>query len=236
MPLKPTFDYAAIPAEVVSKLNEFAGFTYSTLQGLQHTYLITEHVVQQGIAGDIVECGVAEGGMICVMAEALRRNNDEGRNIHLFDSFCGIPMAGVNDQDQPGIPGGVFLMDQKLPIEERLVSSGISSCSMDRVVERLRFYDFANRFSFHPGWFQRSLPGTKIGDIALLRLDGDLYESTQVCLKYLWGNVVKGGIILIDDYPLKGSRKALEEFYADRKIPLHVEVTCDTGAGFIVKE
>jgi hypothetical protein len=76
------------------------------------------------------------------------------------------------------------------------------------------------------GWFQDTLPGAKsyVGDIAVLRLDGDWYESTKCCLDNLYGNVVKGGYIIIDDYQLPGCKKAVDEFlgsYApDTKIEL----------------
>ena len=71
------------------------------------------------------------------------------------------------------------------------------------------------------GWFQDTLPQNidKIGNIAILRLDGDWYESTKVCLEYLYDNVVEGGYILVDDYNFwPGCKKAVDEFFDNRKI------------------
>ena len=67
------------------------------------------------------------------------------------------------------------------------------------------------------GWFQDTLPEYKgnVGKIALLRLDGDWYESTRCCLENLYGNVVAGGWVIADDYQLPGCRRAVDEFLAD---------------------
>jgi hypothetical protein len=92
------------------------------------------------------------------------------------------------------------------------------------------------QFVFHPGWFQNTLPGIAMPPIAFLRLDGDLYESTQCCLKWLYSGVAQGGIVLLDDYALAGSHKALEEFFAERALPLpEINVDSDYGAGWWIK-
>jgi hypothetical protein len=71
------------------------------------------------------------------------------------------------------------------------------------------------------GWFQDTLPKDreKIGKIAILRLDGDWYESTKCCLENLYDNVIIGGYIILDDYGhWEGAKKALDEFFIERKI------------------
>jgi hypothetical protein len=73
----------------------------------------------------------------------------------------------------------------------------------------------ADLFVFHEGWFQDTIPKVVMGPIALLRLDGDLYESTKVCLEGLYPKVSKGGWVIVDDYALTGCRKAVHE-YLDR--------------------
>jgi hypothetical protein len=89
------------------------------------------------------------------------------------------------------------------------------------------------------GWFQDTLPGIqhKIGDIALLRLDGDLYESTMVCLDNLYDNVVAGGIIIIDDYSsLTGARKAVHDFFDKKQInPVLLEIPNSGGVKWFHK-
>jgi hypothetical protein len=76
---------------------------------------------------------------------------------------------------------------------------------------------------FHAGWFQetlRALPAG-FGAIALLRIDGDWYESTKICLEVLFPKVVSGGIVVIDDYgKWSGCREAVDEFLAGLQRPL----------------
>jgi hypothetical protein len=67
---------------------------------------------------------------------------------------------------------------------------------------------------FHTGWFQDTIPKADINDIALLRLDGDWYESTKICLENLYQKVVEGGYIIIDDYgTFSGCAQAVDEFF-----------------------
>lgn len=71
---------------------------------------------------------------------------------------------------------------------------------------------------WHPGWFQDTVPGANIDQIALLRLDGDLYESTLVCLQHLYPRVVSGGWVIVDDYGLPGCREAVNQFLGSEPI------------------
>lgn len=223
------FNYSIIHSITNERLVKYAGMAYSTQQGVQHTYLAARDIVKRNVEGAMVECGVANGAQVCAMAEACR---GEDREFHLFDSFCGIPMAGVNDHDQPGISNGKFLVEQTLPLKDRLVSSGVSVCSIENVKQNLSKHGFGLRYHYHEGWFQDTLPKTDTGPIAMLRLDGDLYESTKVCLEHLFSKIVLGGCLLVDDYPLPGCRKALDEFFAERGVNLEPVIACDTGAAY----
>ena len=85
---------------------------------------------------------------------------------------------------------------------------------------KLKSGDHAN-FVFHVGWFQQTIPGTlsSLDKIAVLRLDGDYYESTKVCLDGLYDHVVKDGFIIIDDYgTFQGCKKAVDEFLISNDI------------------
>jgi O-methyltransferase len=69
---------------------------------------------------------------------------------------------------------------------------------------------------YHKGWFQDTLPidSAEIDKIAILRLDGDWYESTKICLDYLYEKIVPRGFIIFDDYGLySGCKKAVDEFF-----------------------
>jgi O-methyltransferase len=158
------------------------------------------------VPGCFVECGVAAGAQIIAM-----RMTDYDREIYGFDSFEGIPMAGPNDTSQPGI--GKIKHDVNSDIKERLVSSGITSYTTDQVLNNFKQAEVsAYRVNLVKGWFQDTV--NKFNKpIALLRLDGDLYESTLVCLQYLYPFVSVGGIIIIDDYGLDGCRQAVIDYF-----------------------
>jgi O-methyltransferase len=86
---------------------------------------------------------------------------------------------------------------------------------------------------YHVGWFQDTVPAAaeKIGPIALLRLDGDRYDSTKVCLESLYSNVRRGGIVVIDDYgQFEGCRRAVDEFTSKMPIPFMLHRIDCTGS------
>ena len=229
-----TLNYTSISAHDNEHLQSFAGAAFSTFQGLQHTFLLAEHVPQQQVTGTFCECGVASGALAAVMGYALFKHNEQYRGLHLCDSFEGIPLAGPKDQDQPGI--GPFIADVNLPIEQRLRSSGVSGAPVAAVRQNLANWGLSTvPIHFHIGWFQHTLSSLRpvMPKIAMLRLDSDLYESTQCCLQNLYDLVVPGGVIILDDYPLSGSRTAFEEFFVNQRPEVSVQV--DTGAGFWIK-
>ena len=75
----------------------------------------------------------------------------------------------------------------------------------------------------HKGWFQDTVPriNVKIDKIALLRLDGDLYESTYIGLKYFYPKLVRNGFLILDDWCLEGARNAVQDYFDDNNIKLH---------------
>lgn len=165
--------------------------------------------------GDIVECGVAAGAQIITFKKALEKVKSRKR-IYAFDSYCGIPYAGPNDTEQPGV--GAIEHDTSLPIENRLRTTGVTVHSLGEVKDNfIRHKTSLDEVFFCEGWFQDTLPeyAEQIERISILRLDGDLYESTLVCLEHLYPKVVKGGFVIIDDYGLDGCRKACEDYFGE---------------------
>lgn len=227
-------DYSSILPLDDLRLSQFATAAYSSKQGVQHTFLLAEYALAQGLTGTFCECGVASGALAAAMAYALVKHKEEYRGLHLCDSFEGIPLAGPKDHDQPGI--GHYIADVNLPIEQRLKTSGVSAASVDQVKDNFQNWGLGLLpVSYHQGWFQHTLPDLtpRLPRIAFLRLDGDLYESTKCCLENLYERVIPGGVVLLDDYPLAGSRAAFEEFFKDR-IP-EVSSQVDTQAVFWLK-
>lgn len=181
----------------------------STRATVRASFALARYIGLRHIQGDVVECGVFAGGQVIAMHRGLQ-SAAALRSMHLFDSFQGIPHAGPHDTDN--IDGTLFSHGQ----DGALVTSGISSCSEEAVRSHLtRCGVPLSETHFWPGWFQDTVPKAmhEIEKIALLRLDGDLYESTRACWPLL-EKVEAGGIVIVDDYALAGCRKAILEYLA----------------------
>lgn len=165
------------------------------------------------LTGAFVECGVWRGGSAAVLATF---GTQQGRETHLFDSFEGLPEPKPIDGKRAikrvgGKYGGRLESTGELVAEESFVKG--------LLFKRLGLAE--NRIHIHKGWFQDTLPTAKtsIQDIAILRLDGDWYDSTKVCLDELYDQVVAGGAIVVDDYGhYEGCQRAIDEFRTARGI------------------
>jgi hypothetical protein len=169
------------------------------LRGLYHG---VKYVVDRGIAGDFVECGCALGGSAALIGLTLRQLH-ASRRLWLFDTFEGLPAPTVHDPD----------------FEVASMFTGTCMGTLEEVRDLFRQLKIENEVQFVKGLFQQTLPAAGLSQIALLHLDGDWYESVKCCLENLYDKVVPGGVIQIDDYGYwKGSRKAVDEFMAARRI------------------
>ena len=197
------------------------------------------------IPGAFVECGVWKGGAIGLMALANLRKTTQRRHMHLFDAFQDIcePDAAV---------------DGPRAIQEIRQFTGKGGQTSGKLEAVRGYYDFLGGpgsleenkrlfedticypreyVHYHLGWFQKTLPRDHldVGPIAILRLDGDWYASTKVCLEYLYDKVVPGGIVIIDDYgTYEGCRKAVDEFMARENVKAYL-APVDSDCRFMVK-
>ena len=152
--------------------------------------------------GDVVECGVWKGGMCAGMAELL----GPGRRYWLFDSFEGLPPTGDKDGDdarawQADTESPYYFDNCRAAEEDAQQAMALSGATDVKLVK---------------GWFDKIL-GNYPADrpIAMLRLDGDWYDSTMQCLEALFPRLRKGGLLLIDDYHTwEGCRRAVDEYLA----------------------
>lgn len=197
-----------------SSLRMFGSVAYSTFETIQNTHAMMQHVLDTTVPGCFVECGVAAGAQIAVM-HATCLVNHQRRPIYAFDSFEGIPIASEEDDQQPGI-GDIKEHVKYTDKRELLKSSGITVCPLNGVQSLMKqwFPTTHTDFKYVKGWFQDTVQYFK-EPIALLRLDGDLYESTRVCLESLYPLLQPGGILIIDDWELTGCRRACEEYFVN---------------------
>jgi O-methyltransferase len=172
-----------------------------------------EHLVRTGVAGDLVECGVWRGGSTMVMAMSMLHFGDASRTIHLFDTFNG--MTRPTDLDRSAISGAPALGRWEAA---RRPDGGNDwgRADLDDVRTNLGLTRYpADRFRFYPGDVADTLPKAAMGDIALLRLDTDFYESTKIELETFYPRVVPGGFVVIDDYGhFTGARRAVDDYLA----------------------
>ena len=155
------------------------------------------------IAGCVVECGVWRGGMCAGMAEVLGAE----RKYFLFDSFEGLPPAR---EDLDGAPRS---RGKARPTRRRTTTTARAAETEAATAMKL---SGATSFSLVKGWFNETVPRfTPPSEIAVLRLDGDWYDSTRVCLENLYPHVAPGGIVIVDDYyNWDGCARAVNEFLA----------------------
>ena len=166
---------------------------------------ITEFAVANNIPGDFIETGVWRGGA-CIMARAVfKAYGVTDRRVWVADSFCGLPA--------PNPKYAADANDQHHTFSELAIS-------LEEVKANFAKYDLLDeQVVFLKGWFSQTLPQAPINALAVLRLDGDMYESTMDGLTNLYHKVSPGGFVIVDDFgAVQACQKAILEFRGDHKI------------------
>ncbi|GAL67635.1 TylF/MycF/NovP-related O-methyltransferase [Jejuia pallidilutea] len=164
------------------------------------------------VDGCIVECGVWRGGMIAGIYEYSQKK----RKCILFDSFEGLPDAKLNDGDA----AKTWQIDND--------GKGLDNCKAEiHFAEKAMALSGSKHHKIVKGWFDKTIPSTKISEsIAILRLDGDWYDSTMVCLENLYPLVAENGLIIIDDYyAWDGCSRAVHDYLSKNNLPLRIRQT-----------
>ncbi len=172
------------------------------------------------VDGCIVECGVWRGGMIAGIYDYLSKK----RKCFLFDSFEGLPLVKEND----GMAAKMW--------QETNDGVGLDNCKAE-ILYAQKAMDLADskHHTIIQGWFDDTIPNTKIDEpIAILRLDGDWYDSTIICLENLYPLVAENGLIIIDDYyAWDGCSRALHDYLSKNNLPLRISQTVN-GVCYII--
>lgn len=163
--------------------------------------------------GVYIECGTAAGAQVIAMSYGA-----PDKTIYAFDSFEGIPLPSNRDDQMPGLKRLKDWERKALPDpgKQALKTTGATAVSLDSFMMHISSAGIS-KDNIIPvvGWFENTIPFYHDGleEIAILRLDGDLYNSTWVCLQHLFPKVIKGGCVIIDDYELLGCRDACHEYF-----------------------
>jgi hypothetical protein len=208
---------------MIREVHAILPYSLVGIKGLHATYRLAEEMMAQP-RGDFVELGVARGGCAALLGNVLFRESCQAqRRLHLFDSFQGLPEPG--EQDYVGGSTGDHV---------RPLPAGSCLGTLDEVKHLLlEVHGLPEaQVVFHQGWFHETVPAAAaaISEIAVLRIDGDWYESTRICLQGLYDKVIPGGAVIIDDYQsCYGCRKAVDEFIAENR--LEVQLVMDGRGG-----
>lgn len=204
-------------------------YTMVSYERLSNAYELAQAVEAQKLPGAFVECGVWKGGSVSLMAYVAEKAQS-GRDIWLFDSFEGLP--------EPTPEDGKVAADYSSSRQSgNLVSIGKCVGPLEDV-RRLFFSVLKLRgknIHIEKGWFQHTLPEARkrMGNIAILRMDADWYESTKCILENLFDSVVPEGYVIIDDYGhWEGCKKAVDEFLRQRGVAANFKNIDDTGVYF----
>jgi O-methyltransferase len=188
-------------------------YTMTSMSRMYALHQAVRHVLDRGVPGDLVECGVWRGGSSMVMAKALAAAGDADRRLYLYDTYEGMSEPTERDLDPSGRSAEELLRahDKDDPIwaEASLeeVRHNLMTCGLD-----------PGRVEFVKGKVEETIPATLPSKIALLRLDTDWYESTRHELDHMYPLLVPGGVLVIDDYGhWQGARTAVDEYFAEHR-------------------
>jgi O-methyltransferase len=177
------------------------------LKRLENIQSCVTDVIRSGVPGDLIETGVWRGGSTIFMRAILKAYAEPDRRVWVADSFQGLPKSD-NESSAEGDRGHRLWAASKLAIPLEEVRGNFQKYGL-----------LDDRVHFLKGWFSDTLPTAPIEQLAVMRLDGDLYDSTMDALKALYPRLSPHGYVIVDDYgALDVCKAAVEDFRAEHGI------------------
>ncbi|OHB64667.1 MAG: hypothetical protein A2168_02955 [Planctomycetes bacterium RBG_13_50_24] len=159
--------------------------------------------------GEMAEVGVYKGGTAKLISKVAAKT---AKTVHIFDTFSGMPPTDIT--------------------KDRHKEGDFSDTSLDAVKKYLAD---CNNIRFNQGYFPDT--ATSIIDLSFcfVHIDVDIYESVMESCKFFYPRLVKGGILIFDDYGFlscPGAKMAVDEFFSGKS-----EYPCylSTGQCFVIK-
>lgn len=166
------------------------------MDNIKHCLIET---LENNIEGDLIETGAFRGGATIFMRGILKAYNCQNKLVYVADSFEGLPKP--NTAKYSADKGSRYHKMKELV------------ATLDEVKNNFRNYNLLdNQVVFLKGWFKDTLPKAPINKLSILRLDGDMYESTMDALVNLYPKLSIGGYIIIDDYSIPNCKKAIMDY------------------------
>jgi hypothetical protein len=212
-PFPPDLDKGSI--EIIRAVQPF------TMTGPERIFALIQavrYLVGANIRGSFVECGVWRGGSMMAAAHTLKQLGRQDIDLHLFDTYEGMPRPTDADVSYEG---DVALVEFERT-QKGYDSSEWCHASLEDVRRNLLSTGYSKeRITFVKGKVEDTVPSAAPDSIALLRLDTDWHESTLHELVHLFPRLSSGGVLIIDDYGhWQGARRAVDEYFADNNIPI----------------
>jgi hypothetical protein len=187
------------------------------MQRLENVQNCVEAVLRDKVEGDFIETGVWRGGCVIFMRGLLQAYGDDQRSVYVADSFEGLPAPDA--EAYPADEGDDTYTKTQLAIPLHVVQRNFKMYGL-----------LDGRVRFLKGWFKDTLP-TLVGKTwSIIRLDGDMYESTMDALVNLYPGLSIGGYVIIDDYALASCRQAVDDYRKAHGIVDPIETVDWTGA------
>jgi O-methyltransferase len=199
------FDYSKLSLEQIAQLRAGGqdwpprAHTMVGLKRLDSLQFCIETTLREGVEGDLMETGVWRGGASIFMKGVLAAYADQRRQVWLADSFRGLPPPDT--KKYPADQDWDFHQSKELAVSQETVKANFAAYGL-----------LDDRVHFLEGWFKDTLPNAPLERLAVLRLDGDLYESTIQVLEALYAKLSAGGFLIVDDYSLRPCRAAVTDF------------------------
>jgi hypothetical protein len=202
-----SFDLGArkLGLDLPSQAHTMVGF-----KRLENIQRLVEQVLADGVPGDFLEAGVSRGGAMVFLRGVLRAHRVSDRSVWLADSFEGFPepqsdnrynMREIFPELAPDGPDSSEAAAERRRVIAQLTAEFRRGTSEEEVRETFQRYGLLNgQVRFLPGWFTDTLPTAPVAQLAILRADSDLYDSTHTTLECLYSKVAPGGYVIIDDY------------------------------------
>ena len=163
-------------------------------------------VIRNRVSGDLIETGVWRGGATIFMRAVLEAYGDTERSVWVADSFRGLPKPDA--ERYPADSGDAFWTMSELAIPVEDVRANFRKFGL--LDDRVRFLE---------GWFRDTLPSAPIDSLSIIRLDGDMYESTMDGLRHLYPKLSVGGYLIVDDFgAVPACKAAVEDYRAEHGI------------------
>jgi O-methyltransferase len=186
------------------------GYTMIGMKRLDNIQACIEDILANDVPGHLIETGVWRGGATILMRAVLKRHGVTDRIVWVADSFEGLPKPDVATYGADA--GGDLSENEVLKVSLEQVQANFA-----------RFGVLDDQVRFLKGWFCDTLPTAPIEKLALLRLDGDLYESTIDALNALYHRLSPGGYVIVDDYfTWHSCRKAVIDFRTEHNIDAEI--------------